>query len=84
MHEPVMSSSAPWRLEGANLWLSLSPADTGRCFSKIEPLLKIQAYGGEKHTPLFNTNLIALPVSSAIVLPVGGMTDRWVSTMLLG
>lgn len=78
MHESVMSSSIPWWLLGADLLLSLRRADAGRCFCKIEPLLKIQARGGGKHTPLFNTNLIAPPVSSAIVLPVGGMTDRWV------
>lgn len=45
-------------------------------FFQTELLLKIQACGGEKHTPLFNTNLIVLPVSSTIVLPVGGMTDH--------
>lgn len=39
---------------------------------------------GGKHAPLFKANLIAPPVSSAIVLPVGGMTDRRAQTMLLG
>lgn len=77
MHEPVMSISIPWSLLGGDLLLFNRLGNTGRCFSKIEPLLKIQACGGEKHAPLFDTNLIVLPVSSAIVLPVGGMTDRW-------
>lgn len=51
MHESVMSSSTPWWLLGADLLLSLRRADTGRCFSKIEALLKIQACGGGKTHP---------------------------------
>lgn len=77
MHESVMSIPSPWSLLGADLLLFHRFRNTGRCFSKIELLLKIQACDGEKHAPLFNTNLIVLPVSSTIVLPVGGMTDRW-------
>lgn len=79
MHEPVMSISISWSLLVGNLLLFRRhwSAASRQVYSKIELLLKIQAYGGEKHAPLFNTNLIALPVSSTIVLPVGGMTDCW-------
>lgn len=79
MHEPVMSISIFWSLLGVDLLLfgRVWNAASRQVFSKIELLLKMQACGGEKHAPLFNTNLIALPVSSTIVLPVGGMTDRW-------
>lgn len=65
---------------GVNLLLfrRLWNGESRQVFSKIEQLwLKIQACGREKHAPLFNTNLIALPVFSTIILPVGGMTDRW-------
>lgn len=80
MHEPVMSVSISWSLFGVDLLLfrRLWNTVSRQVFSKIEQLwLKIQACGREKHAPLFNTNLIALPGSSTIILPVGGMTDRW-------
>lgn len=80
MHESVMSISISWSLLGVDLLLfrRLQNTASRQVFSKIEQLwLKIQACGGKKHAPLFNTNLIALPVSSTIILPVGGMTDRW-------
>lgn len=75
MHEPVMSISILITFRSRPFALFANLETLAGVFPK-ELLLKIQACGGEKHAPLFNTNLIVLPVSSTIVLPVGGMTDR--------